>query len=1526
MAKLVARRGPLNLLAMYLGVDLGLVGIAESWASDTLREAGLDIEGIDVELEDVIVAALQGLGVINPQPPARSQSWGGDPVLLGRGEFQRECLDLSVSGAGIDFEFHRVYGSSVSFLGTLGPAWIHSAHHRILESSPTIVTRVPGSLAEQVFVRHPRYGQAGYDYFVPPNGVHEAIVADGESFAVHGVHGVVHSYERIGPRQHRIRCIRDRYGNRLDFKYTDEDLLARVLVNSCHRFVNFFHDDLRRLVAIEDHTGRAVKYDYDEWGYLSAISGPIDPFRRREAYEYASIGEDRRLLRVIDASNRVIVENEYETSSNEWYGRVTRQAVNAGETHFVYENIASDDSQSEADLPVLRVLEYRRNGNQVEHLLNRSGNTVLRSESYVQDGRVRQSVTRSRYNADGEAVASVDPTGVVTQSLFGREQHVGEEGLSGTAHELSDVKLAERLGFGNTISSIRRGRRRPASDSRILTPPDVRRRDHPRDEVRKFRYDSETNLLVSESDPRHTESPDPLNVESAQPGTPNHDPTDPAYVDHQKHLTRYIFGPDPSCALLEVRRPTLTQPGREQASNALPSHIVERFISYDSKGRLELRVDSRGYEWFTEYYPEGCGSHEGFVRRQLAPHIDWILNRDRPDLAEVAEYGNWSPKERFILSSGCEAELVVTVEGVRISLEQSTDAGETVTSNRTVEVHVDGDRRPQWNQEVDPRYVVSDLEPGKHTVRIRSPSGEEIALGRVSSHVSEEFQCDELGRVICHTDERGNSTTVDLDELGRPRVVRAGRGPRHSVRSYEYDLEGNQIKEQSEWREADGRLRPERAVVRVQAFGPFGLLSRRTEGPLLDGDPRVTRVWYNADDSVRLSQDARGTVTRFQYDPMGRPVVVTRASCSPDASSERRRYDAAGRVLGQEGPRGEWHSVEYSDASGTLRSGLDTSGRATVETDPVGNLTVRDFDLSGNETAKRLFQLCSDGRYKLLARTVKEFNEANDLVREEEAVFSKPISTVSPIDNPDSEFLAVQKTGAAKASVREWHRDSAGNAVLLKHPTGGVDSRRFDGRGRLIDSTDQNGRRVFRIFDGRGNLVRRYLFDRATPRLGPNRPPSEVFVEDWEFDEFDRECVRRDAAGNVWNTQYDSLGNLTQLTNPLGHLVRFRYNAFGEIVLSEEWRSSGHGDNEQLIATRREYDQAGNLVTLIDAAGIRTSTHYDALNRPTSVQRDAPSGPVERISYDPSGNIRHVIKPNGLRQIFYYDMMNRNTRIEYDSGGIAHGEKPHALAPTFHQYDYDATGRLVMHENDNIHVDLERDSRGLVNREYVCFRVAGGPVCVQVLRGFDLERRLCWLRLPSGRLIEYGRYPGGLLKSIRRSGPNRDVTVHPCQDAASQPVAAFGWIGSRLNWTELGNGSRIDFFYDGRGYELERRLTAPNGHLQWRHQRLRDGVGNARVETVNDLRGERTHLHFYDSKSQLIGTAEAALAWVNPVSFAPPTTPLPDVNTQYFLDAAIRSARALRTIGGLRVRHAGQPALCVRIRVWRLSLHCQLPQ
>jgi RHS repeat-associated protein len=1483
---------------------IDLKGQAEEWLNQIVNETAGDLakhglvlapDRLQLKLNTYLDELLSGAAVADAPSAHRNQAFSADPVNLARGEFERTRTDFEVRGAGMDFVFSRTYRSGAGYLGPLGPAWDHAYNLRLREESEFSVVRLTGELSEDRFVKHPRFAEAAFAYYAPPDGVHDVIVPDGlGSFLLRRPLGTVFRFEQAAdPLHHRIRRIEDRFGNFLHFDYGADEQLGHVLVNSSSRHVTFSYDEAGRLSALADHTGRHVTYGYDDHGYLEWVRGPAatgGPPLGYERYEYDEVGQSFRLARVWDWKGRIVVENEYERDPlSEFFGYIVRQTENRGEWTFSYHPIVGGpvDGQRVEDGPTLRVWESRRNGHQVEHVFNEVGNQLITRERYVEGCGIRESTTRFRYNVDGQLISRIDAEGAATQYLYYRDHLSDVVAWPEVGVVLGDVPLHERMNFGALLATVVRGRR--VSPSVDFEQPDfwndavaaVKQPDHADDQVIKFRHDPETQLLLSTSDPRHTRSADPEHVESAVPGNAAFDPDQPDFIAHQRHLTRYEYGPAPRSELQRTVWPDRTRPSTLDGMDMV-SPVVEEVRLYDARGRVRERVDARGYDWFDEYFPSDAAAREGFSRRRLAPHADLEISQNTPDILEIRTQGQWQRLPRCWRSSGAVGDAIaIAVEGVRIALYQPTDAVDGASAHTEVTIRVDDTSHPPWNQSVDSTYIVADLIPGDHRVELIDESGMPFSLGWVRSHVAEEIDVDELGGII---ETRGSRThaAFELDAAGH--IVRTTEGSAQNPRitEAEYDPAGLLVREKTVWKDETGQLRPGLAAITALRYDQGSLVcaeSVRTE----TGDPaRTTWHGYDTQDNLCLTTNARGNRTAFGYDALDRHVYTVWGACSADCAMSRSRYDRAGHLVEERNPRGAVR----------LKGSIDPMGRARVDTDPLGHRTVTRFDRLDNPVTVWRFQRRQDAAFELLSRRTADYDESGGLVRQTDARFDTPILTADPIDAPDAEFLEAVDAGSVETAVHEYHLDAHGHVVGERDPAGGIHRRRFDGQGRLYDEIDAEGRRRFSVFDGDGNVRRIYAFEPVRDPLTNDLLRYDSFVQTHEHDELRRQTARIDAYGNRWEMRYDTLDHQTVAIDPLGNVVRKDFNVFGEEVgRIQERTASGLGDGPALppITNAREYDGAGNVTAMIDGRSNRIEFRHDARERLVETWfASDPALAKERRRYDGANNLVRIEQRNGIVRTLQYDLLDRHVRTDIDLLTLAPGQPLSSLSSTFLAFAYDAAANRIRHENDYCLVEVSCNSRGEPLLERVTFTaLPDAPPPLEIIRSFDAAGRRNSLHYPSGRIVTFAHDALGRVLAIHNAAAPIDYPGRP-SNGANFELARFRYAGRRLISLTMGNGLVVHLRFDGRGHLVERELTGAGGTL-WRWQSLRDAAGFTRLETSITRTSSRSRKIWLDSLYRLVQYQDGPSLWVDASVVAPPAQSLDPAQSigQGVLDAAM---------------------------------------
>ena len=1113
--------------------------------------------GVPVVTEEITAHQLQSIVSGNENPsndPAQEKvQFCADPVMMFNGQFVHEVEDISISGAGIDFVFRRVYKNQIPFDGPLGFNWTHNLHTRLRVAHQTIF-RSTGDLREEAFIRHPKFGEGisdDFDYWVPPDGEDSVIYADGNSFVLRLPNGMHHLFEQdpARPFLHRLRRIEDRHGNYLDLRYQD-DLLLQVEINHPVRVVALEYDRQGRICLIRDYTGRQWRYAYDSLGDLIAVTAPATERYKcgpTVCYDYSSAFHtgalQHNLIRITDAGGQIYLENEYGIGSGLLeFNRVVRQRQGGGEYRFEYEDLVAelDFDYPDEQRPAHQTTLVERNGQTIHHVYNKSGNLLLREQCVLQSGVTRTVAEHFRYNRDGNVVASLTAEGVLTQHLYGRDYFIRRHGLTANGKIPTDaLTWRERQAFGRILSTVHRdGYARFGTFSLTqglfgnfpdlvsgIFPAGMGKREH--DVIVKYTYESDYGQLRTASDPRFTNS--------ADPGALNEHPR------YGETLTEYLYdGPagDPNCFLVEIRRPVPTHPDGTQGPPVVEEYRnADTTPAYDQHGRLLRHVNPVGVVTEHTYFPEDpADPREGNLQHTVIAPADAAITTEY----EVDPLGR-----------------VVAVHFPR---------SVTVTDDRFV-------TRTAYDELDQIIQTTTSLPFEFKTRRFYDRSGK---LERVERELKDEDGNDILGGVEVSTycyDEEFN-------------LVRESMGGAHPsarlVTKHRYDAagqwvltvlpEGNQIRYRH-----DERLLP---VAETVGAGTGEAATTRTE---YDGDGRVRRTFdargngtvFTRDAFGRIiaEENALGHIVRRNYDKLGNVTVERAFEKRPDGYYLLARNEAAYDELGRAIRTG---TTRFDEPPGPLPPGqlataflstpvpsssllvtqtfYDAQGRVTKTVDPLQRESTYEYD----ELDRVRVEADTLGN-----RTISHYDEHSNLVRRDRIGLER--------DPNDPSIVTGQRVFSSSFTYDELDRmasstDSLGNVTAF-----------------FYDSRDNQVRRV----DPLGNVVR-MSYDIHNRRIAESRELTDTGV----------------GGGALVDTAttrfaYDTNDNLLRVTDALGRRMRYVYDAL------DRRRATIYPDDSQFTS---DYDPDGNLTRTTDNNGVKRHYTVDALGRTTRVDVDT-SGP-----------------------------------------------------------------------------------------------------------------------------------------------------------------------------------------------------------------------------------------------------------------------------------------------------------------------------
>jgi RHS repeat-associated protein len=460
----------------------------------------------------------------------------------------------------------------------------------------------------------------------------------------------------------------------------------------------------------------------------------------------------------------------------------------------------------------------------------------------------------------------------------------------------------------------------------------------------------------------------------------------------------------------------------------------------------------------------------------------------------------------------------------------------------------------------------------------------------------------------------------------------------------------------------------------------------------VDRNGNTTRYSYDASDRLTSVTDPRGRVTTLAYsggrlasstDPVGRITTFThdasgnlRQITDPDGSTRQFSYDARHRLTAQTSKNGAVTTYEYNFAGRHVQSHLsDGSTRQFAPSALVGLVDVS----SGLGTSSNPAPVVRPA--ELIAR----FTDGNG----HETRFTT--------DRFGDETTNIDALGRQTTT----ERDIDSNATRITRPNGAVTSMTYDVRGNLLtlteesitattrltyeatfnqitSVTDANGNATTVNYDVKGNLIEvldatatrtmlRYEEENCLGQLTSVTRAAGLPEENTTTFAYDPTSCNRvrmsDPLDNITAVTYNAAGNVTQLTDPEGRVMRLFYDAMNRVTKEvDEINLDVDPPCGSAGVTCYGYDAKGNLTRLIDANGHITTFDYDGLDR--LIRRVDPLGNAETFTYDGNGNLLSATDRQDQRIAFAYDAVNQVIRKTLPGDLITN-------------YAYDALGNLT---------------------------------------------------------------------------------------------------------------------------------------------------------------------------------------------------------------------------------------------------------
>ena len=616
----------------------------------------------------------------------------------------------------------------------------------------------------------------------------------------------------------------------------------------------------------------------------------------------------------------------------------------------------------------------------------------------------------------------------------------------------------------------------------------------------------------------------------------------------------------------------------------------------------------------------------------------------------------------------------------------------------------------------------------------------EIVLDQPSEARTTLLEYDTVGNIVRVTDPRGNATQLVVNE--RDQVVRMVRSAPF-LHEVDYYYDANDLLVRVDIQNVDDQGNPGENPY-LSSTRVYDALDRtvRAEVEVDSGGACViAELEYDANENETLFRDGEATsgnqptnTVRMLYDERDLPLLLRHAEGDPAQSTTEYDYDSNGNLAqiraGVEDPADvRVTTMEY-----------DGYNRLVRVVDAVGNEATQHYDGAGNRVAVRIDGELDQGSGLppvRLYEDVRVYDEADRLVQKDILHFY-----------PDSQ----EPIGDGVATTRiEYDADS--RVVRVEDDNGHDLQITRDTLRHVSELQDAVGNRIQLEFDGNQHVSSLTRTDVSTTGA-----PDQVFVTTIDRDELNRVTVHTDNRSQQWRWSYDSRGNLTATTDPLGNTTRYDYDGMSRPVRTERTMTdTGEGTGLPVgsIVLTTEYDDSSRVSATTDANGNRTRYTYDALDRLSSIT--TADGVTHTFTWTPTGAPDTVTDGRGTVATISIDPLGRVTgRTVTPSAGVG--------GTTQEQFVYDGMSNLRSATNDDTTVTLTYDSLQRSFQESL--RIGTDPTETTTVQRDGVGNPLA-VTYPSGRLVTTvvrraqptderveQRKPAGDLR-LRRSRPRR---------------------------------------------------------------------------------------------------------------------------------------------------------------------------
>ncbi|MBU7017574.1 MAG: RHS repeat protein, partial [Theionarchaea archaeon] len=436
--------------------------------------------------------------------------------------------------------------------------------------------------------------------------------------------------------------------------------------------------------------------------------------------------------------------------------------------------------------------------------------------------------------------------------------------------------------------------------------------------------------------------------------------------------------------------------------------------------------------------------------------------------------------------------------------------------------------------------------------------------------------------------------------------------------------------------------------------------------------------------------------------------------------------------------------------------------------------------------------------------------------------------------------------GATASAVHDF---PSGNTLSITDPRGYTTSYQYDLLGRVTkkinpDSSEReaiysDNNNSVTIYDELDHFVKSYYDGLGRTTLFQYYLNNEIYaVETYTYNYLNMTATYTDPLGYTYYYEYDSKGRPVLSTNPDGTTRETQYDdVTNTVTLSDEnqhtkrlkldWNNrilwvQEFMDSSNYFHTQYEYNQAGNLIRLIDA-NQNITTHEYGYSGLTTITY--PDGTTEVFTYDLLGNLISKTDGEGNTITFTYDAASRLSQMQSPDSVFS--------------FEYDANGnRILMTDSTGTSTYTYDNRNRLLSETRTIF---GAAYTVQ--SEYDAASRLISVTYPNDTVVD-----------LAYDDLNRLISVYGFAEYSYNAK-------SQIQHVAYANGVETDFMYGCLCGQPTQIHAAKNGNELLALIYTYDAVGNITQKEKSILNPQTQTLetfsgfYSYDWLNRLVSTS-----------------------------------------------------------------------